>query len=90
MGAVAKGVASLFGGRKRRQTEKDTKRGFEAAERNVEGFNFENKMAGLSGRTYTPTPFDAFKNNATVGTICLLYTSPSPRDVEESRMPSSA
>ena len=31
----------------------------------------------------------------TVGTqvddeICLLYTSPSPRDVEESRMPSSA
>ena len=25
-----------------------------------------------------------------VYTICLLYTSPSPRDVEESRMPSSA
>ena len=25
-----------------------------------------------------------------VGTDCLLYTSPSPRDVEESRMPSSA
>ena len=25
-----------------------------------------------------------------VFTICLLYTSPSPRDVEESRMPSSA
>ena len=25
-----------------------------------------------------------------VGNICLLYTSPSPRDVEESRMPSSA
>ena len=24
------------------------------------------------------------------GTACLLYTSPSPRDVEESRMPSSA
>ena len=23
-------------------------------------------------------------------TICLLYTSPSPRDVEEARMPSSA
>ena len=27
--------------------------------------------------------------NSIVG-ICLLYTSPSPRDVEESRMPSSA
>ena len=27
---------------------------------------------------------------ATSSGICLLYTSPSPRDVEESRMPSSA
>ena len=26
----------------------------------------------------------------TEGNNCLLYTSPSPRDVEESRMPSSA
>ena len=26
----------------------------------------------------------------TIGNGCLLYTSPSPRDVEESRMPSSA
>ena len=25
-----------------------------------------------------------------ISTTCLLYTSPSPRDVEESRMPSSA
>ena len=25
-----------------------------------------------------------------MGKSCLLYTSPSPRDVEESRMPSSA
>ena len=29
-------------------------------------------------------------NPATDGRVCLLYTSPSPRDVEESRMPSSA
>ena len=28
--------------------------------------------------------------NGSEYTICLLYTSPSPRDVEESRMPSSA
>ena len=27
---------------------------------------------------------------APMGYACLLYTSPSPRDVEESRMPSSA
>ena len=26
----------------------------------------------------------------TINKSCLLYTSPSPRDVEESRMPSSA
>ena len=28
--------------------------------------------------------------NKNQSNICLLYTSPSPRDVEESRMPSSA
>ena len=28
--------------------------------------------------------------SATNSLVCLLYTSPSPRDVEESRMPSSA
>ena len=34
---------------------------------------------------------DLLKKDAN-GTVkdCLLYTSPSPRDVEESRMPSSA
>ena len=29
-------------------------------------------------------------NRPDVVVTCLLYTSPSPRDVEESRMPSSA
>ena len=29
-------------------------------------------------------------SNCYIANICLLYTSPSPRDVEESRMPSSA
>ena len=36
------------------------------------------------GKTYVP----AIVTNRHV--VCLLYTSPSPRDVEESRMPSSA
>ena len=45
------------------------------------------------------TPASGRTINATQGTntdfadyygACLLYTSPSPRDVEESRMPSSA
>ena len=30
------------------------------------------------------------RNNKGRITSCLLYTSPNPRDVEESRMPSSA
>ena len=30
------------------------------------------------------------KDSGNLVNICLLYTSPSPRDVEESRMPSSA
>ena len=32
----------------------------------------------------------ALGETGTFGMTCLLYTSPSPRDVEESRMPSSA
>ena len=32
---------------------------------------------------------DDLKNKGAIF-VCLLYTSPSPRDVEESRMPSSA
>ena len=36
---------------------------------------------------YTVT---AIKETLDKTNLCLLYTSPSPRDVEESRMPSSA
>ena len=35
-----------------------------------------------------PIPFDPLPMQRRI--FCLLYTSPSPRDVEESRMPSSA
>ena len=34
--------------------------------------------------------FDALDSDAIEGVICLLYTSPSPRDLSTSRMPSSA
>ena len=37
------------------------------------------------GIDYVPAPAPVL-----MGHHCLLYTSPSPRDVEESRMPSSA
>ena len=38
----------------------------------------------------SPVPFATTGNRNTTNVPCLLYTSPSPRDVEESRMPSSA
>ena len=40
-------------------------------------------FTGLSGSGKSSLAFDTIY-------ACLLYTSPSPRDVEESRMPSSA
>ena len=36
----------------------------------------------------TTTPLATYTTN--LGTVCLLYTSPSPRDRTRSRMPSSA
>ena len=36
------------------------------------------------------TPGASNLNHATLSYICLLYTSPSPRDKRQSRMPSSA
>ena len=57
----------------------------------------QGKRAYIAGWTSQPYTLDQIKREfdqgkATgVGLItCLLYTSPSPRDVEESRMPSSA
>ena len=45
-------------------------------------------MIWYAGAVYLNSSFliDRYEKN----NICLLYTSPSPRDVEESRMPSSA
>ena len=37
-----------------------------------------------------PYAHDALAEAGMSKETCLLYTSPSPRDVEESRMPSSA
>ena len=43
---------------------------------------------GLKGTDYREIPLNG--EYCPAPKICLLYTSPSPRDVEESRMPSSA
>ena len=45
--------------------------------------------ANLFADVATPVSFSDKVSIADADT-CLLYTSPSPRDVEESRMPSSA
>ena len=45
---------------------------------------------GSSDLTYNQRSGESIDLSSDGSTICLLYTSPSPRDVEESRMPSSA
>ena len=42
------------------------------------------------GTLQEKNPFTTHKTRRSLIYVCLLYTSPSPRDVEESRMPSSA
>ena len=44
----------------------------------------------LNGELPNKTERDKFVTSITNHTICLLYTSPSPRDRTRSRMPSSA
>ena len=52
------------------------------------------RLAGVSHQTVSRVLNDHAsirpETKAKVLDACLLYTSPSPRDVEESRMPSSA
>ena len=40
--------------------------------------------------THELAPANTISHSGTIATICLLYTSPSPRDKRQSRMPSSA
>ena len=54
----------------------------EIALNTYDGYLYASKNVGIGTTVIAINPFR-------VGT-CLLYTSPSPRDVEESRMPSSA
>ena len=54
--------------------------------RNLEELNISQDMSSqdLSGNDFVKLDLKG------INFSCLLYTSPSPRDVEESRMPSSA
>ena len=57
--------------------------------------NRSGKDEFITGRYFVirrPVPFDESSNSTLKAMIkdCLLYTSPSPRDKRQSRMPSSA
>ena len=55
-----------------------------------------NQMSGLDRRNLADDVFSAINSidcslvSCTINKSCLLYTSPSPRDRQKSRMPSSA
>ena len=56
----------------------------------LEGGNVSITDAGVARATYIVSGGAITSAQVTDSGTCLLYTSPSPRDVEESRMPSSA
>ena len=57
-------------------------------------WNLENRFSGWADIGLTEKGMSEAKRSGLLlkeqNYSCLLYTSPSPRDVEESRMPSSA
>ena len=75
-------------GPKQEQTLYDAVGGDAFFHRLVEGFYTQVKEDDLIGPMYPDQDWDGAQNR--LRWFCLLYTSPSPRDVEESRMPSSA
>ena len=61
------------------------------AEDSAVDFQFKNKQYTTDlGQLALDIPFQHNKYLNHYTDICLLYTSPSPRDAHESRMPSSA
>ena len=54
------------------------------------GFETNEKETGLIGLKGSAQVRTTSKSGTLSFTVCLLYTSPSPRDRQKSRMPSSA
>ena len=54
------------------------------------GRNYEAHAAEMGAVVDREAPFYFTKSPTTLVMACLLYTSPSPRDRQKSRMPSSA
>ena len=65
------------------QSGVDVEAGYEVVER-IKKHVARTERAGVMGA------LGGFGGMFDLSQTCLLYTSPSPRDVEESRMPSSA
>ena len=62
-----------------------------ASERECSAFQvFTSNPRGWHAKDLTDDNVANYKNNLSQSKICLLYTSPSPRDATLSRMPSSA
>ena len=55
-----------------------------------EDFNIVQELTTFISRNNSYAAEDGCNDDLAMCMVCLLYTSPSPRDVEESRMPSSA
>ena len=53
-------------------------------------FNFDMKVIPCGGQNYMETGEEWAEGSFEFCRDCLLYTSPSPRDLSTSRMPSSA
>ena len=90
---VNSGTANVFGGQKSRDAVVETANGAAAH------FECDAESVLLASTGVIGEPLDAskvvakfseIKSNLNPDGCCLLYTSPSPRDKRQSRMPSSA
>ena len=69
------------------QDLKKSRGGFDTLQASLEKTSSGSETKSYNDDRYWKIDLDKTGNGYAV---CLLYTSPSPRDVEESRMPSSA
>ena len=65
-------------------------KGLASGKSRLEAALSQDQREALNRRLADHTLENAKEAARKLSTDCLLYTSPSPRDVEESRMPSSA
>ena len=77
-----------------RQLQQDTK---QEVIKHSAAIQIENNMTLLQRRAWNALLFNAYneldkkeEHQISLRYLCLLYTSPSPRDRQKSRMPSSA